>query len=404
MFHHRYRLRIAPRLSGPLSSALLAVTFVAVGFVSTPNPAQSSTDFFGVDPVPSPGPNLSSSSVSGSGSVAAGRLVLVHRVLAQDQGDWQVDYAFKNTGAEAITLRPKDVGARVEGWLSNSRIAAHANPRLAQCSIDGQSASTAFAEVVASSEELKRCRERVALWVGSGSMPPSPPNPTPNPSLGSFGTSAQAVRNQPSALVPVTVEAGELVRVRLRFEHLHTILGDYDPLLGRRNLELRLGSTTFRDALPLDREQYLAQPKGAWPEPPDDRKDARYFVTGPDSLHLDADMPGANYFRFPERKVRYSTRMRVRFWYRIAPGTEGELHAKITQYRESPESWKVLTDGGSDLHLTTTGHWVRFDKVIRTEPEATTLAIDFRISPCDVGEAWIDDVILEPADAPNGGP
>jgi len=222
--------------------------------------------------------------------------------------------------------------------------------------------------------------------------------------LGSFGTTAPAGRVQPSALVPVTVEPGELVRVRVRFEHQHTLHGDYDPLLGRRDLELRLGATTFRDALPLDREQYLAQPKGTWPEPPDDRKDPRYFVTGPDSLHLDADMPGGNYFRFPDRKVRYSTRMRVRFWYRIAPGTEGEVHAKITQYRESPESWKVLSDGGVDIHLATTGRWVRFDKIIRTEAEATTLAIDFRITPCEVGEAWIDDVVLEPADGSSDGP
>jgi len=394
MSHHRLPLRIAPRSPGPLSSALIAVVFVAVGFVPTPGAAQSWVD--------SPSTESDSGSKSGPGSVAAGRLVLVHRVLAQDQGDWQVDYAFKNTGAEAIPLRPKDVGARVEGWLSNSRIAAHANPRLARCSIDGQSASAAFAEVIASPEELKRCRERVALWVGSGTPTPSPA--PANPALGSFGTTGPTARNQPSALVTVTVEPGELVRVRIRFEHLHTIHGDYDPLLGRRDLELRLGSTTFRDALPLDREQYLAQPKGTWPEPPDDRKDARCFVTGPDSLHLDADMPGANYFRFPERKVRYSTRMRVRFWYRVAPGTEGELHAKITQYRESPESWKVLSDGGADLHLPTVGRWVRFDKIIRTEPEATTLAIDFKITPCDIGEAWIDDVVLEPADATPGGP
>ncbi len=397
MLNHRLRLRIAPHLSGPLSSALLAVTFVAVGFVSSPRATQGWTDFFATDSLPG--------AKSGPGSVAAGRLVLVHRVLAQDQGDWQVDYAFKNTGAEAIPLRPKDVGARVEGWLSNSRIAAHANPRLAQCSIDGQSASTGFAEVIASPEELKRCRERVALWVSSGSPMPTPPPAPTNPPLGSFGTTASATRSQPPALVPVTVEPGELLRVRIRFEHLHTLHGDYDPLLGRRDLELRLGSTTFRDALPLDREQYLAQPKGTWPEPPDDRKDARYFVTGPDSLHLDADMPGAGYFRFPERKVRYSTRMRVRFWYRVAPGTEGELHAKIAQYRESPESWKPLSDGTSDIPLTTVGRWVRFDKVIRTEPEATTLAIDFKITtPCDVGEAWIDDVVLEPADASPGGP
>ncbi len=70
-----------------------------------------------------------------------------------------------------------------------------------------------------------------------------------------------ATRTPPPALGPVRVEPGELVRVRIRFEHDHAIHGDYDPLLGRRDLELKLGAHTFRDALPLDREQYLAQPQ-----------------------------------------------------------------------------------------------------------------------------------------------
>ena len=176
-------------------------------------------------------------------------------------------------------------------------------------------------------------------------------------------------------------------------------------MLGRRDLELRLGATTFRDALPLDREQYLAMPRETWPEPPDEHKDARFAVSGPDSLHLDADLPGGSYFRFPDRRVRYATRMRLRFWYRVAPGTEGELHARVTQYRITPgDSYKVLTDGGSDVHLAATGHWTLFDRVIRTEAEATALALDFRITPCDLGEAWVDDVSLEPADAPPGAP
>jgi len=401
MRHHR--LRIDPHRFGPLRSAPLVVVLasLAVGFVFSRQPARAGADFFAAPPDSIP-------SAGATGSVAAGRLVLVHRVLAQDQGDWQVDYGFKNAGAEAVVLHPRDIAARVEGWLSNSRIAAHANPRRAACVLEAQAAPTAYAEVIASPDEAKRCRERVALWVSSG---PADPGVRPaltsaaGPALGSPATAAATARSQPRALGQVTVEPGEVVRVRLRFEHEHAVHGDYDPLLGRRDLELKLGSHTFRDALPLDREQYLAQPKGTWPEPPAERKDARHFVTGPDSLHLDADLIGGNYFQFPERKVRYSTRMRLKFWYRVAPGTEGELHAKIHQYRAGSDySWKPLADGASDLTLATTGRWVLFEKIIRTEPAATTLILDFRISSSDVGEAWIDDVTLEPADAPSGGP
>src|SRR5438309_190800 len=80
----------------------------------------------------------------------------------------------------------------------------------------------------------------------------------------------------PEPISTVTVEPGGLLRVRLRLEHQHCLYGDYDPLLGRRELELKLGPATVRDLLPLDREQYLAQPRDSWAEPPEDHKDTRH--------------------------------------------------------------------------------------------------------------------------------
>ena len=403
-----HRLFFAPsggsRCAVPSASILVSV--LLVGFVSfLPARPTRAADFF-TTPLPASDP----AATAGGDSIATGRLVLVHRVLHQDQGDWQVDYTFRNVGAEPLTLQPRDLGVRTEGWLSNSRIAAHANPRRAECAIDGQYASTGFAEVIAAPEETRRCRERVVLAVLPTSdqtekIGPSPTStPTPKATLASYVKPNSSSRNPLPMLAAVVVEPGNTLRIRLRFEHQHIIYGDYDPLLGRRDLELRLGSTLFRDALPLHREQHQAMPRDTWPEPPDDRRDRRFAVAGPDSLHLDADFPGNNYFRFPERKVRYSTPMRLRFWYRVAPGTEGELHARVAQYRVSPESYKPLPDGAMDIPLTIIGHWVRFEKVFRTESEATELALDFRISPCDTGEAWIDAVTLEPADTPVTGP
>ena len=320
---------------------------------------------------------------------APGRLAIVERVLAQDQGDWQVDYCLRYDGPEPLVLAPAEVSARVEGWLSNSKVAAHANPRRAEAAVVGQSGPTAYAEVIASNDEARRCRERVSLRLWSGPADPA---------------IATARGVDPEPLSTVTVEPGGLLRVRLRLEHQHFLYGDYDPLLGRRDLELKLGSKTLRDALPLDREQYLAQPRETWPEPADDHKDNRQFVSGPDSLHLEADPPGSNYYRFPERKVRYSSRIRLRFWYMVAPGTEGDFKARLYQYRESPTAWKVLSDGGTEMTLKTVGRWTRVEKIIKTEAEATTLALEFRITPCDIGEVWIDDVSLEPLDGGPGGP
>ena len=164
--------------------------------------------------------------------------------------------------------------------------------------------------------------------------------------------------------------------------------------------ELRLGTATLRDALPLDREQYNALPRYTWPAPPDDRRDTRYFVSAPDSLHLEAHVPGNQYYRFPERPIRYGTRMKLSFWYLIAHGTEGECPRSVAQYRETPSAWKVLSDGGLEECLNTVGRWVKVQRVFRTENDATTLALDFRITGAEVGEMWIDDVRLDPVSGP----
>jgi hypothetical protein len=209
---------------------------------------------------------------------------------------------------------------------------------------------------------------------GDADTPPPPP----------------AGRASTLSLVP-----GSSVRLRLRFEHLHQIYGDYDPLLGFRTVEVHLGSATFRDVLPLDREQYLAQAQATWPAIPEDRRDNRRFVSAPDSLLLEAHIPGNHYYRFGERPVRYATKMRLRYWYFIAPGTEGECLAHVSQYKNIPSQYRNLAEGTLDESLMTVGRWVKVEKVFRTEPEATELGLDFRLTG-DVGAMWIDDVSLEP--------
>ena len=82
---------------------------------------------------------------------------------------------------------------------------------------------------------------------------------------------------------PATCSLGPdaIVRVRLRLEHQHILYGEYDPLLAMRAVTLTLGSASVGDIVPLDREQYLAQPKFTWPEPPEDRRDTHHAVSGP---------------------------------------------------------------------------------------------------------------------------
>jgi hypothetical protein len=320
------------------------------------------------------------------------RLSVVERTLTQDQGGWVVNYRLRYHGSTGFVVAPTEMLVRVEGWVSNSRVAAHAVPRWSSIAASGATGLSGAADVVAASDESQRCRERavVQVWTDDSTRPAEPPS---IPSSSSSTT--RGPTNEPRQPL-LSIAPGAIVHVRLRLEHLHFLYGDYDPLLGVRTLELHLGGVILRDALPLDCEQYLAQPRYSWPAPPEDRRDTRHFISAPDSLHLEAHIPGNQYYRFPERPVRYGTRMRLRYWYYIAAGTEGECRARVAQYKDTPAAWKVLSEGGSEECLGTIGRWVKVERVFRTEPDATTLALDFRISGSEVGEMWVDDVSLEP--------
>ena len=112
------------------------------------------------------------------------------------------------------------------------------------------------------------------------------------------------------------------------------------------------------------------------------------------------------YYRYPERPVRYNTKMRLRFWYLIATGTEGECKVKVGQYKETPISWRQLNSGGFEQCLKTIGRWTKVERIIQTESEATTLTLEFKIAgETEIGEMWIDDVSLEAIGADTtGGP
>ncbi len=332
-------------------------------------------------------------------TLAAGSspLTILERSIDQDQGGWRVEYRLRHEGASGIVVTPAEILAKVEGWVSNSRVAAHAVPRWSSVVVSGPSGLSGCGDVVTSADDSQRCRERVAVQVWTGDEAP------PDSAANARASGTHAVSAEPPAILSLAPAA--TVRVRLRLEHQHFLFGDYDPLLGNRTLELHLGSAVLRDAIPMDREQYLAQPRYAWPAPPEDRRDTRHFMSAPDSLHLEAHIPGNQHYRFPERPVRYATKMRLRFWYLVAPGTEGECRARIAQYKDTPTAWKILTEGGHDFCLKTVGRWTKVERVFRTEADATTLALEFQIGGgAEVGEMWIDDISLEPVGFAPAGP
>jgi hypothetical protein len=334
-------------------------------------------------------------------------LVVIDRAVAQERTaqdktaqeqkwfwqTWQIDYRLRVDSPKGLIVTPAEITAAVEGWVSNSRVPSHAAPRWSALAIAGSSGLTAVTEIIEATEEAQRCRERaiVQIWtVDDQAMPPR---------CLADGTGAPSDEQPVLSLAP-----GAIVRLRLRLVHQHMLYGMYDPLLGRRTFTVRLGSAAMHDILPLDHEHHVAQATSTWTTPPEEQRDTRQFVSPPDSLHLEAHIPGHQYYRFPEQPVRYGTKMRLQYWYLIAPGTEGECKARVAQYKDTPPTWKVLSEGSHEQCLTIVGRWIHVERVFRTETDATTLVLDFRIIG-DVGELRLDDVSLEPVGgAAPGGP
>jgi hypothetical protein len=336
----------------------------------------------------------------GSGPGPDGTLVVVGRTVALDRVQnrlpnslweqyayWQVDYRLRYDGATPRVVAPADVAAEVVGSLSNSRLPGHGRPKRAAHQLAGPGPLADVADLIESTDESRRCRERavVAVWLEAAGPPKNnPAEPGPTPCL--------------------TLDPGAVVRVRLRLEHLHFLHGSYDPLLGPRDVTIRLGPLAVRDTVPLDRDRKLAPARPEWEPIRPDFLDDRQAVAGPDSLHLEAHRTGHSRYSLEPVPVRYATRMRLSYWYLIAPGTRGECQARLCQYKDHPACWKTLSDGCVEECLTVVGRWVKVERTFRTESEATSLSVDFRIAGADVGELWIDDIRLEPVEAVASGP
>jgi hypothetical protein len=152
-----------------------------------------------------------------------------------------------------------------------------------------------------------------------------------------------------------------------------------------------------RDEIPLDREQYFALPRPGRIEVPEERRDGGRFGASPNCLHLEAHLPGQQRYEFPQRPVRYDSKMRLRFRYLIAEGTEGDCRLRISQIRDTPHSFRSISRGRIEECLKVVGRWTRVERIIRTDPEATHVGIEFGIlSDSFVGEMWVDDVSFEP--------
>lgn len=135
-------------------------------------------------------------------------------------------------------------------------------------------------------------------------------------------------------------------------------------------------------------------------EPPPERQDRRVYYSAPYSLHLDAST-GSHYFSFAARRVEPHTRYRLRLRYLIALDTPGTPAVELALHHDSPADWRSLPDAGFAVPLTVLGRWTLIDRTFVTHPDANSAALYLSLDGrFDVGEFWIDDIILSPVGQP----
>ncbi len=290
-------------------------------------------------------------------------------------------------------ISPAQIQAVVDGFVSNSRIPGHSMAIRSKLAITPSSDSPSTTDIIPSLDESKRCRERGSLRVWK-----KPEFDTAIVRTGGDDSRRDApiIETPRSPQEPLTIASGSILCVEINLEHIHDLHGSYDPLLGARTFDLTIGDAHFHDSLALDQEPIVESIESAWTTIPADRTDDRHFVSPPNSLHLQAHIPGDQAYRYPDRSVRRGTKMKLTYWYLIAPGTRGECRARLSQYRDTPTTWRVLDQGAIDENLTVIGRWTKVERVFRADAEATSVALEYRINGCEVGEIWIDDVSLEP--------
>ena len=213
-------------------------------------------------------------------------------------------------------------------------------------------------------EPIRTCRERATLQVWS-EHDPAPPEPNP-------GAACTPPRE------PFPLQPGELLHARIRLEHCHHLHGPIEPLLGNREVTLRVGSASFRDAVALDSLGSATQPIDQLGPIPEERLDPRVYFSPPDSLYLDAALPGFRSFQFRDMKIPHDAAMRLRFRYFRSVDSTGEARVELKQYQDVPNSYRALTEAKRVECLELAGEWVLVEHRFRSESSATTAPTQVR--------------------------
>lgn len=316
-----------------------------------------------------------------------------------EQGDhrrrwltWRIEYRLRNAHPTSLRIEPETIFCTVEGWASNSRAEGHGLPRRANHAISVGENLQSSTCLIDHQDPTLLCNERATLqlWPDAQGTPEDP-------------STGAVPETQADAIV---LEPGAVLGVRLRLEHCHHLHGLSEPLLGTRELNLRMGPAAFRDRLDLDQSVAPDRAMDRLSPIPEERLDPRVYFSAPDSLYLDAALSGYRSFQFRDLKVPRDTPMRLSFRYFRSSDSTGKVRVELKQYKDVPNSYQVLTQAKRVEELPELGEWILVEHRFRSEPLATTMQLRFLIDCEGDGPSavWLDDVVLEPIDAVDDSP
>ncbi|RUL87120.1 hypothetical protein [Tautonia sociabilis] len=305
---------------------------------------------------------------------------------------WRVEYRLVNAGRAPLVVEPGTVFCTVEGWASNSRAEGHGLPRRADHALSAGDGFESVAMLLDGDEPTDCCEERATLQVWPDHEP-APPEPVPG-----------ADCSLPEG--PMLVPPGDVLRARLSLEHRHHLHGPVEPLLGEREISLRIGPASFRDAVLLERPAGPDGPIDRLGPIPAERLDPRVYFSPPNSLYLDAALAGFRSFQFRDLKVPRDADMRLRFRYFRSLDSTGGARVELKQYQDVPNAYRMLTESKRVDELVRLGSWTLVEHRFRSDPRATTMQLKFILDCEGDGPAalWVDDVSLEPVDRPGEDP
>lgn len=291
---------------------------------------------------------------------------IIDRQISQVQGEWIIAYRVRYCGQTNIEIPTANIKISYDAWVANSSILPHAYSRRSIASFIYSDHCGVAPVITNFAIERKKCWELIKIVIDDLSRKPE----------------------SVLYLVP-----GQYFKLSLLIKHDHFLYGNFEPLLGERNIAINLGYYNLYDRIPL-LENNIVLSALTVNQIPSERLETSYFHSSPDSLYLAAHIPGYQYFRFDDISVRFSKKICVSFWYLIALDTEGSCWARTKEYQDTPNAWYCLQESFNE-ELLVQGRWQKFEKEFLLTNETTTIALDFRIIGSSVGELWIDDIVLD---------